>query len=54
MLDHIQHNLQRAQDHKKHQADKHRQERSFHVGTGYMSSSSPMCSSRFIDILTIN
>lgn len=54
MLDHIQHNLQRAQDHMKHQADKHRQERTFHVGTGYMSSSSPMCSSRFIDILTIN
>jgi hypothetical protein len=54
MLDHIQHNMQRAQDRMKHQADNHRQELTFQVGDWVMSSSSPMCSSRFIDILTIN
>jgi hypothetical protein len=32
MLDHIQHNLQRAQDRMKHQVDKNRQERTFQVG----------------------
>jgi hypothetical protein len=30
--DHNQHNLQRAQDHMKHQAYKHKQERTFQVG----------------------
>jgi hypothetical protein len=32
MLKHIQHNLNRARKHMKHQSDKHRQERSFDVG----------------------
>jgi len=32
MMQHIQHNLARAQQRMQHQADKHRQERTFVVG----------------------